>query len=94
MENELLSLRQEINAVDESLLPLILKRMEISNRIGSYKKQMSIPVLDENRENEILDKIAVRSGAEWAPYARAIYQKIMEMSRLYQQRQREEKRTE
>lgn len=81
---ELEKLRREISAVDAKLIPLLKERMEISGRIGAYKREHDLPVLDEKREQIVLARAGEQAGPEMAGYIREVYRKIMEMSRLYQ----------
>ncbi len=54
-------LRQQINHLDDELMQLIGQRMKIADKIGQYKKDNSITILQTNRWNEILDR-AFRKG--------------------------------
>ena len=49
-------LRHQIDNLDNQLLELLVKRMRISREIGQYKKEHSMPVLQTNRYDEILQK--------------------------------------
>lgn len=53
---ELASLRQQIDETDDELWALISKRMDISRRIGEYKREHSIPVLQSARYDELLQR--------------------------------------
>ena len=44
---DLLELRNEIDKLDDELIPLLLKRMDISRQVAEYKVQNGIPVLNE-----------------------------------------------
>jgi len=50
-------LRKEIDKVDEAIVDLLQKRMDISREIGKIKKSKDVPVKDEEREKEILNKV-------------------------------------
>ncbi len=52
----LATLREQINQVDDELLALIGQRMKIADKIGTYKKENNITILQTNRWNEILAK--------------------------------------
>ena len=47
-------IRVEINAVDDELLSLIIKRLNLSKEVAAYKKANNIPILDRARELWIL----------------------------------------
>ncbi len=81
---ELNDLRQKINEIDAKLLPLFEERMELSRFVGEYKKSRGIPILNEAREQEILDKIRKSSSTELADYTTELYKQIMRISREYQ----------
>jgi len=50
----LTALRRQIDELDDSLLELLAKRMRVSNEIGVYKKEHNMPILQEQRYDEIL----------------------------------------
>lgn len=58
--NALAKLREQINQVDDELLALLGQRMKISNKIGEYKRENNITILQTNRWNEILAKAFVK----------------------------------
>jgi chorismate mutase len=52
----LATLREQINHIDDELLQLIGQRMKIADKIGQYKKENNITILQTNRWNDILDR--------------------------------------
>ena len=54
-------LRQQINHLDDELMQILSQRMKVSEKIGLYKKENNITILQTNRWNEILDR-AVKKG--------------------------------
>jgi chorismate mutase len=59
--NALATLREQINHIDDELLTLIGQRMKIADKIGEYKRENNITILQTNRWNEILDR-AINKG--------------------------------
>ena len=57
----LATLREQINHIDDELMTLIGQRMKVADKIGSYKRDNNITILQTNRWNEILD-MAVTKG--------------------------------
>ena len=53
---ELKDLRNKIDQIDQELVTLIEQRLEVVKQIGDYKKKHNLPILDQNREQEVLDK--------------------------------------
>lgn len=56
----LAKLREQINHIDDELLQLIGQRMQIADKIGKYKKENNITILQTNRWNDILAKAFVK----------------------------------
>ena len=54
---DLKELRNKINEIDEELLSLYLKRMDISKQIGQYKKEHNLPIYDSKREEELINNL-------------------------------------
>jgi len=59
----LIHLREQINQVDDELLTLIGQRMKLADKIGSYKRENNITILQTNRWNEILQR-AFKNGEQ------------------------------
>src|SRR5574343_1436687 len=56
-------LRQQINHLDDELMQVLSQRMKIAEKIGEYKKNNNITILQTNRWNEILER-AFNQGAK------------------------------
>ncbi len=52
----LATLREQINQLDDELMTILSQRMKIADKIGAYKKENDITILQTNRWNEILEK--------------------------------------
>ena len=52
----LTSLRKDIDELDNELIDLLAKRMRISRKIGEYKKEHDMAIVQTRRYSEILDK--------------------------------------
>lgn len=49
-------LREQINHLDDELLELLGQRMKIADKIGAYKRDNNVTILQTTRWNQILDK--------------------------------------
>jgi chorismate mutase len=49
-------LREQINHIDDELMQLLGQRMKIADKIGEYKRDNDITILQTNRWNEILER--------------------------------------
>ncbi len=85
--NELELLRQQIDAIDAQLVPLFLERMAVTQRVGEYKKERDIPVLDSSRERQVLAaKTALAPDPAQKADVAALYESIMAISRRQQRK--------
>ncbi len=78
-------IREKINEIDNKIVELWKERMEFSLEIAEYKKENNLPIFDEKREKELLDRIGDMAGTGLDQYCRELYEKIMKISRDYQQ---------
>lgn len=82
---DLLESRKEIDEIDDSIIRLFEKRMEVCKNVAEYKLRTGKPVLDRQRE---LDKIAtLKTKASDDFYAHGVeelFEQIMAMSRKMQ----------
>ena len=49
-------MRSQINQLDDELLQLLGQRMKVADKIGQYKKENNITILQTNRWNDILER--------------------------------------
>lgn len=56
------ALRKQIDQIDEQILTLFARRFSLVKKIGEYKKNNNMQVLDKNREGEKLQKL-IKSGS-------------------------------
>lgn len=61
-QDGLAQLRKDIDEIDNELIDLLAKRMRICRKIGEYKKENGLTVVQTRRYNEILDKRGVQGS--------------------------------
>ncbi|MDT8716373.1 chorismate mutase [Clostridium sp. 19966] len=77
--------RNEIDSLDKDLIKLLERRFELSIKIGEYKKLQGLPVLNEEREKEVIKKnLALISNLELKEPLENILKYIMKQSRNIQ----------
>lgn len=76
-------IRNEIDAIDEELLSLFIRRMECSRRVAQYKYDNGLPIFNAQREEQILDKVESAAG-DYGSSARQLYTSIIQLSRSLQ----------
>lgn len=87
---DLKELRDKIDEIDDSLVELFVKRMELSAQVADYKKANNLPIYVPAREREILQEVAAKAGPEMANYTRVLYSMLFELSRSYQRKRNTE----
>jgi len=79
-------LRKEIDEIDAELPGLLMKRMDVSRRVGEYKRAKGLQVYDPAREQIIIDKIKEKAGEDeaLAGALEEIYRDILRISKNLQ----------
>ena len=86
MDKDLDMLREEIDVLDEQLVKLFCRRMEICADVARFKQTNGKNVFDPERERKKLAKIVEMSGEEMRDYTSGLYSLIFDLSKAYQHR--------
>lgn len=79
-------IRKEIDQIDQELVALMERRMVCVGQIVEYKEQQGLPVLDQGREREVLEKVASLVGDEqYRSTIQAQFRDLMARSRDFQE---------
>ena len=81
---ELKDIRNTIDQIDDQMLELFVRRMEVARDVAAYKKEHGLPILDSGREREVLNRVTERAGEGLERYAKLLYQTMFDLSRGYQ----------
>lgn len=76
--------RQEIDKIDEQLVELFNRRMEVVKGVAEYKRESGAPLYDGQRERELITKAAEQSNDETELYTRVLFSTLTNVSRAYQ----------
>jgi monofunctional chorismate mutase len=80
-------LRNQIDIIDESMQNLFLERLQVVKKIAKYKKEHNLPILDKQREKEIIKKnVDEVDNLEVVDLYEEFYKKVIEVSKKYQER--------
>ena len=82
-------LRGQIDEIDDELVRLFIRRMDVASQIADYKKEHDLPIFVPARERETLAEVAKKAGPEMANYTRVLYSMLFELSRSYQGKRNE-----
>ena len=80
---DLSEIRRDIDEIDSRLIDLFKRRMDCAKEVGYYKKERGIPILNQQREDEILAEVQEKGGEHGAA-ARLLFTDILELSRALQ----------
>lgn len=81
---ELKELRKQLDKTDNEIVKLFEERMQIAKKIGDYKKEYNLPVLDAQQESNKLNDVIEKSNDEYKQYIASLYSLLFEMSKTYQ----------
>ena len=85
--NELENLREKIDAIDNEMIALFEKRMNVVNDIAEYKIKNNLPILNQNREDIVISKVkSIVKNNEYTDSAIDFIKDIMEISKKFQQK--------
>ena len=77
-------IREQIDEIDDELVELFTRRMDLAAQVADYKKEHQLPIYVPAREREILQKVAKKAGPDMENYTRVLYSMLFELSRSYQ----------
>ena len=80
---ELSEIRAKIDTVDDQLLQLFLERMALAEEVAAYKNEHKLPIVNKQREREVLAKVTERSGDK-ERYAYHLFSTLFELARSRQ----------
>lgn len=83
-ELDLKTLRGQIDGIDRQIVELYRERMDCALKIGAWKRERGLPVLDTERERELLNRVGDLAGEENASEVRALFSLLMARSRSRQ----------
>lgn len=84
--NKIENARSTINEIDKEIASLFEKRMKAVEDVISYKIENNLPIFDEKREKEVIQKNSSLINEEkYKKYYIEFIQMMMDISKKYQQ---------
>ncbi|MCL2013354.1 MAG: chorismate mutase [Oscillospiraceae bacterium] len=77
-------IRHELDCIDNELLRLFEQRMALAEKVGQYKKEYSLPVIDKEREAQVLKRMSASVNPKLAEYIKPLFISLFEVSKAYQ----------
>jgi chorismate mutase/prephenate dehydratase len=81
---DLKDFRGQLDRIDDEILELFIKRMEVCRQVAHYKKANRLPIYDAAREMEKLTAVGKKAGADIQSYSCKLFSTLFEISRAYQ----------
>ena len=76
--------RIQLNNIDDEMKSLFIKRMNIVKEIAKYKKSNNLPIFDEKREKEMIERLS-KDTNELKEYYIEFLNTILKESKKYQE---------
>jgi isochorismate pyruvate lyase len=67
MADELSHCRSEIDAVDDAMIDLLVKRFQVVNRVVAHKTAHGLPALIQSRVDEVVARVTARASQKGLP---------------------------
>lgn len=84
-DNQIHEMRIAIDAIDREITNLLETRLDLAREIGYLKARDGVPILDEKREEKVIEHLLVNiRNSSLAPAMMRIYEKIMDESKQVQ----------
>ncbi len=80
---DLKEIRKEIDKIDNGIVELLKKRFDCSLAVADYKIKNGLPVLNSEREQQIIEEVT-KNGGEHGNSIASVYREIMSVSRQRQ----------
>lgn len=81
---DLKEIRTQIDKMDKEILDLFQKRMNLCRDVAAYKMENDLPIFQEEREIQILDKVESLAEDDMKSGVRALFTVIMDISKQLQ----------
>ena len=84
---ELSRIREEIEGIDNEIIALLARRLQLGKQTGEIKRAAGLPILDPTREAAVIRRVtaAAREAGVPAEPLREIFWQIVGMSRRAQE---------
>lgn len=81
---DLSSIRSEIDAIDDAILDLYVRRLNTVSKVAETKRETGAPIYNPERERQIVARLAAKAGADMAGDVASLYGTIFAISRARQ----------
>ena len=83
--------RAKIDAIDQELVKLFERRMDAVTEIARIKKAHKLPILDQSREDRVLDKVrGLTENKAYEDSMEDLFRSLMTITKAFETKQNEE----
>nr|WP_321303045.1 chorismate mutase [uncultured Trichococcus sp.] len=83
--------RAEIDAIDQELVRLFERRMDAVTEIARIKKVHKLPILDQSREDKVLDKVrGLTVNKDYEDSMEDLFRSLMTITKAFETKQNEQ----
>lgn len=83
--------RAEIDIIDRELVKLFERRMDAVTEIARIKKAHKLPILDQSREDKVLDKVRrLTENKAYEDSVEDLFRSLMTITKAFETKQNEE----
>lgn len=83
--SDLKTYRDQIDIIDNKMRELFEQRMDVVKKVGEYKLQNNLPILNSSRENEVIKKNCEKLvNSDLSSYYEKYLKSLMDISKTYQ----------
>ncbi|MBR4965275.1 MAG: chorismate mutase, partial [Lachnospiraceae bacterium] len=81
---DLNDIRVQIDSLDDEMVALIKKRLELAMEVAKVKKEENLPIVNTARERAIINRLTQGEEDEIAGYIKILYTTMFDLSRSHQ----------
>ena len=87
LDNRIKDFREKIDRLDDQLIDIIVERLSLTLDIGEIKKEINLNITDNNREQEIINRMTQRLNGRLNPKEiEKIFNLIFQISKKLQKK--------
>ncbi len=87
LDNRIKDFREKIDRLDDQLIDIIVERLSLTLDIGQIKEEINLNITDNNREQEIIDRMTQRLNGRLNPKEiEKIFNLIFQISKKLQKK--------
>ncbi len=79
-KESLTAIRSGIDRIDEEMVKLLIRRLQLVDQVAKWKMENRQPVSVPEREEEIIRKVSILAGENYAVEVAALYRELFSLT--------------